>query len=56
MLRAMSSSSSVLRLPAAAVRETGAQFMYISRLPILLNQVQANVAVPVGRVVGTVKE
>jgi hypothetical protein len=33
----------------------GAQFMYISRFPILLNQVQASVAEPVGREVGTVK-
>lgn len=55
MLRAMSSSSS-LRLDEDAVRVIGAQFMYISRLPILLNQVQASVAVPVGRVVGIVKE
>jgi hypothetical protein len=30
--------------------------MYISRLPILLNQVHARTAVPVGRDVGTVKE
>jgi hypothetical protein len=54
MLRSMRSSSA-LRLPAAAVIVTGAQFMYISRLPTLLNQVQAKVAVPVGRVVGTTK-
>jgi hypothetical protein len=46
----------MLRFEADAVRVTGAQFMYISRLPILLNQVQAKVAVPVGRDVGTVKE
>jgi len=56
MLRAMSSSSSALRLEEPAVIVTGAQFMYISRLPTLLNQVQAKVAVPVGRLVGTVKE
>jgi len=54
MLRTIRSSSS-LRLDAAAVRETGAQFMYISRLPTLLNHVQASVAVPVGSVVGMVK-
>jgi hypothetical protein len=46
---------SSLRFAAAAVRVTGAQFMYISRFPILLNQVQARVAVPVGKVVGIVK-
>jgi len=56
MLRAMSSSSSALRLEELVVRVIGAQFIYISRLPILLNQVQAKVAVPVGRLVGTVKE
>jgi hypothetical protein len=33
----------------------GAQFIYISRFPILLNQVQASVAEPVGRLLGTVK-
>jgi hypothetical protein len=33
----------------------GAQFMYISRLPILLNHVQARVADPVGRADGMVK-
>jgi hypothetical protein len=50
------SSSSSLRFEALAVRVTGAQFIYISRLPILLNQVQARVTSPVGRVVGMVKE
>jgi len=39
-----------------AVRVIGAQFMYISRLPILLNHVHARTAVPVGSVEGTVKE
>jgi hypothetical protein len=34
---------------------TGAQFMYISRFPTLLNQVHTRVADPVVRVVGTVK-
>lgn len=33
----------------------GAQFMYISRLPTLLNHVQARVAEPVGRLLGTGK-
>lgn len=47
---------SSLRLEEDPDRVTGAQFMYISRLPILLNQVQARVASPVGRVVGTVNE
>ena len=37
-----------------AVMLTGAQFMYISRLPTLLNQVHARVASPVGRSVGIV--
>lgn len=55
-LRAMTSSSSALRLAEPDVMVTGAQFMYISRLPTLLNQVHAKVAVPVGRLVGTVKE
>ena len=48
-------SSSLLRLDEAAVIVTGAQFMYISRFPTLLNQVQARTAVPVGREEGTVK-
>lgn len=49
-------ASSSLRLEEELlVSVTGAQFMYISRLPILLNQVQAKVADPVGRDVGTVK-
>ena len=39
-------ASIVSRLPAAAVTVTGAQFMYISRLPTLLNQVQARVYLP----------
>jgi hypothetical protein len=54
MLRVMRSSSS-LRLDEAPVMVTGAQFMYISRFPILLNQVHARVAVPVGSDVGIVK-
>ena len=54
MLRVIRSSSS-LRFDEEPVIVTGAQFMYISRFPILLNQVQARVAVPVGRVVGIVK-
>lgn len=37
------------------MRVTGAQFMYISRFPTLLNQVQASVALPDGRSVGMVK-
>lgn len=49
-------SSSSSRLEVAAVNVTGAQFMYISRFPILLNQVQASVADPVGSVVGILKE
>lgn len=44
-----------LRLLEPPVSVTGAQFMYISRFPTLLNQVQARVALPVGRVVGIVK-
>lgn len=52
-LRASSSSS---RLDVPAVIVIGAQFIYISRFPILLNQVQAKTAVPVGREDGTVKE
>lgn len=43
------------RFDEPPVRVMGAQFMYISRLPILLNQVQASVAEPVGRDVGMVK-
>ena len=39
-------ASMVSRLLAAAVTVTGAQFMYISRLPTLLNQVQARVYFP----------
>lgn len=35
--------------------EMGAQFMYISRLPILLNQVQASVALPFFIPVGSLK-
>ena len=46
-LRAMSSSSS-LRFAVPAVIPMAAQFMYISRLPTLLNQVQARIAFPVG--------
>lgn len=63
---AVSRSISIVELPASnssssrfeedAVSVTGAQFIYISRLPTLLNHVQARVAVPVGRDVGTVKE
>jgi len=41
-------------LEEAAVRVIGAQFIYISRFPTLLNQVHAITAVPVGRSVGTV--
>lgn len=37
------------------VMVTGAQFMYISRLPILLNHVQAMVALPAGTESGMVK-
>jgi hypothetical protein len=48
-------SRSLSRLDEPPVRVTGAQFMYISRLPILLNQVHASVASPVGRLVGIVK-
>lgn len=33
----------------------GAQFIYISRLPTLLNHVQARVALPVGKVSGMAK-
>ena len=56
MLRVMRSSTSTsLRLDEAPVIVTGAQFMYISRFPILLNQVQARVAVPVGSEDGMVK-
>jgi hypothetical protein len=47
--------SSSLRLDDDPVRVTGAQFMYISRFPTLLNQVHARVAFPVGRDVGMVK-
>ena len=54
MLRDMSSSSS-LRFDDDPVMVIGAQFMYISRLPILLNQVHAKTAVPVGSEVGIVK-
>lgn len=49
-------SSSSLRFEEAPEIVIGAQFMYISRLPILLNQVQASTAVPVGRLDGMVKE
>jgi hypothetical protein len=54
ILRASISCSSLL-LEDPDVMVIGAQFMYISRLPILLNQVHAMTAVPVGRSVGTVK-
>jgi hypothetical protein len=37
------------------VMVTGAQFMYMLMSPTLLNQVQARVALPVGRELGTVK-
>jgi hypothetical protein len=53
--RSKVSSSLNSRLDPEPVMVIGAQFMYISRLPILLNQVQARTAEPVGRVVGTVK-
>lgn len=53
-LRASRSSSS--RLVDPAVMVMGAQFMYISRFPILLNQVQAKVASPVGSDEGISKE
>lgn len=48
-------SSSSLRLEVELVMVTGAQFMYISRLPTLLNQVQASVALPAGTESGMVK-
>lgn len=53
---AVSRLISIARLVVAEEKETGAQFMYISRLPILLNHVQASVALPVGKLVGIVKE
>jgi hypothetical protein len=53
MLRSISSSYS-LRFDEPAVRVTGAQFIYISRLPTLLNHDQARVADPVGIFVGIV--
>jgi hypothetical protein len=37
-----------LGVPFAALTVMAAQFMYISRLPILLNQVQAKIALPPG--------
>lgn len=43
------------RFEDEAVSEIGAQFMYISRFPTLLNHVHARVAVPVGKSVGIVK-
>ncbi len=43
------------RLPLDAVMVTDAQSMYISRLPISLNQVQANIAAPGGASDGTLK-
>lgn len=52
---AVSRSSISLRLEEDEVMLIGAQFMYISLFPILLNQVQARVAFPVGRVDGRVK-
>lgn len=42
-------------LEAPPVRVTAAQFMYISRLPIWLNQVQASTASPAGASAGMVK-
>jgi hypothetical protein len=48
-------SNSSLLLDDDPVRVTGAQFMYISRLPTLLNQVHARVALPVGTVSGILK-
>ena len=51
----MSLSMSSLRLEEPEVISIGAQFMYISRLPTLLNHVQARIALPVGRFVGMVK-
>jgi len=53
VFRSMSSSSS-LRLPEPPVIEIGAQFIYISRFPTLLNQVQATTPVPVGKDEGIV--
>ena len=41
-------------VPEPAVMVTLAQFMYISRFPILLNQVQAKTALPAGVSAGTV--
>lgn len=43
------------RLAEEPVILTAAQFMYISRLPVLLNHVQAKIASPAGVSLGTVK-
>lgn len=43
------------RLDEALVTVTGAQFIYISRLPIRLNQVQARVYLPASMPSGMVK-
>lgn len=45
----------VLSLAPEPVILIGAQFMYISRLPTLLNHVQANTASPAGRAFGILK-
>ena len=46
----------VLGSPEPPVMETRAQFMYISRLPMLLNQVHARIALPLLASGGIVKE
>lgn len=49
------STTSVSRFEEPLVTVTGAQFMYISRLPIRLNQVQASVYLPVSMPSGMAK-
>jgi hypothetical protein len=53
---AWSRSTSSCLLVVEEVMEMAAQFMYISRLPTLLNQDQAKVPFPVGSVDGILKE
>lgn len=51
-----SSTSNVLEAPEAQLLIiTGAQFIYISRFPNKLNQVQASIALPDGVSLGMVK-
>lgn len=55
LLSRAASSSSLSRLALPPPMVTEAQFMYISRLPTSLNQVQVKRAAPLGASLGTVK-